>query len=275
MKPALSTSGRTEGAGAFRPLNTASISMAFRPGPGLYRLRKESWPKVNPSRLDKSGRKYPRRRIDVLARHHLCRAPQRGIAQFRIPAAQFDAANNLLIQQPLAPQRRGLLSAKHKLVEAWRACEQQLCPLLRRQRSGRVVGPRPGGLGQFADAFLAIDSKEDRSHQRHQSLVGTDFRGGFLAPYMLLARREGQHESAVPVAVHGLTHQPPRHLAKILLLRRDNSAEWAAVAERHAERLRFHAHNVRLDRRPHNAERNRLGNRNNQQRALRVSDSRN
>jgi hypothetical protein len=28
----------TEGAGAFRPLNTAAISMAFRPG--LYRLRK-------------------------------------------------------------------------------------------------------------------------------------------------------------------------------------------------------------------------------------------
>ena len=36
-KPALSSSGRTEGAGAFRPLNTASISMAFRPG--LYGLR--------------------------------------------------------------------------------------------------------------------------------------------------------------------------------------------------------------------------------------------
>ena len=33
------SSGRAEGAGAFRPLNIASISMAFRPG--LYRLRKD------------------------------------------------------------------------------------------------------------------------------------------------------------------------------------------------------------------------------------------
>jgi hypothetical protein len=39
MKPALSSSRRAEGAGAFRPLNTASISMAFRPG--LYMLRKD------------------------------------------------------------------------------------------------------------------------------------------------------------------------------------------------------------------------------------------
>ena len=48
-----------------------------------------------------------------------------------------------------------------------------------------------------------------------------------------------------------------------------------AIAERHAERLRLHGDNVGLDRRPHDAERNRLGNRHDQQRALRVRDRRN
>ena len=43
-----------------------------------------------------------------LARHYFRRAPQRRILQLRIPAAQLDAADNLLVQQPLAPRRRSL-----------------------------------------------------------------------------------------------------------------------------------------------------------------------
>ena len=37
----------------------------------------------------------------VLARHHFRRAPERCVAQFRIPAAQIDAADNLVVEQPL------------------------------------------------------------------------------------------------------------------------------------------------------------------------------
>ncbi len=79
-----------------------------------------------------------------------------------------------------------------------------------------------------------------------------------------------RHEPAISVAVDGLTGKAPGHLAQILLFRRDHTAERPAIAERNAERLRLHADNIGLNRRPNHTERNRLGDRDDQQRALLV-----
>ena len=150
--------------------------------------------------------------------------------------------------------------------------KSQLCARLRGQRLRRVIGLGQVVLGQFADAFFAVDGEKDRRHQRDQSLIGADVRGRFFAADMLLARGEGQNEAAIPCPVDGLARKPARHLPQELLLGRDDAAERAAIAERHAKRLRFHGDDVGLDRRPHNAERNRLGNRHDQQRAFGMRD---
>ena len=54
-------------------------------------------------RLHQSRRQHSRRRVHHFARHHLRRAPQSCILHLRIPPAQFHAAYNLLVEQPLAP----------------------------------------------------------------------------------------------------------------------------------------------------------------------------
>ena len=115
---------------------------------------------------------------------------------------------------------------------------------------------------------------KDRRHQRDERLVGADVRGRLFAADVLLARGQRQNKAAIPCPVDRLPGEPARHLAHELFLGRDDAAERAAIAERHAERLRLHGDDVGLDRRPHDAERNRFGNRNNQQRALGVRDLR-
>ena len=68
--------------------------------------------------------------------------------------------------------------------------------------------------------------------------------------------------------------EPAGHLAQVLFLGRDDAAEGAAIAERDAEGLRLHADDVGLDGRTHDAERNRLGNGDDEQRAFGVRDLR-
>src|ERR1700730_10723076 len=51
--------------------------------------------------------------------------------------------------------------------------------------------------------------------ERAQRMIGADVRSGLFAPDMLLARSQGQAKGAVAVAIAGLAHQPPRHLAQI------------------------------------------------------------
>ena len=160
-------------------------------------------------------------------------------------------------------------------MEARRAGKAQLRARLAAQRLRRVIGLGQVVLGQFAHALFAVNRQKDRRHQRHQRLIGADVRGRLLAADVLLPRSQRQNKSAIPCPIDRLPGQPSRHLAHILLLGRDHAAERTAIAERHAERLRLHGDNVGLDRRPHHAERNRLGNRNDQQRALRVRDLRN
>ena len=75
-----------------------------------------------------------------------------------------------------------------------------------------------------------------------------------------------------PCPVHGLARETAGHLAQVLLLGRDDAAERAAIAERDAERLRFHGDDVGLDGRADNAERDGLGDRHDQQRAFCVRD---
>ena len=76
---------------------------------------------------------------------------------------------------------------------------------------------------------------------------------------MLLARGEGEDEAAVTVAVDGLADEAAGHLADVLLFRCNDTAERAAVAQCHAEGLRFHADDVGLYGRTNDAERDRLG----------------
>ena len=121
-----------------------------------------------------SRSQHLRRRFNVLPLNRLRRTPERGIAQLRIPLLQLNAAHNLFIQQPLAPERRSLRSINHKLMESRRAFKEQLHSglqlerLCRKRSLGQVV------LGQLANAFLAIHSQKDRRHQRHKRLIGTD-----------------------------------------------------------------------------------------------------
>ena len=123
-------------------------------------------------------------------------------------------------------------------------------------------------LRQFANALFAINREEDGSHQSHECLICTDVRSSLLAANVLLACRQRQAETAIAFAIHSLANQASRHLAQILLLRCDHPAERAAITERHAEGLRLHADDIRLHRGPNDAERNRLCNRHNQQRAF-------
>ena len=105
-----------------------------------------------------------------------------------------------------------------------------------------------------------------------QRLVGADVRGRLLAADVLLAGGERQHESALAVAVARLADQAAGNLAHELLARRHHAAVRSAESERHAERLRLHADDVGLRRRLHDAQRNRLGDRDDQQRAFLVDD---
>ena len=101
--------------------------------------------------------------------------------------------------------------------------------------------PWPGSAcASSLHPFRAVDGHEDGRHQRDQRLVGADVRGGLLAADVLLARGEREHEAALAVAVDGLADEASGHLAHELFFRRDHAAVGAAVAERHAEGLRFH-----------------------------------
>ena len=130
-------------------------------------------------------------------------------------------------------------------------------------------------FGQLTQPLLAIHRQKDRRDQCNQRLIGTDVRGRLLPPNMLLTRGERQHITPLAIGVLGLANQTPRHLAHELFLARDDSTVRPAKAHRNAKRLRLQRYDVGLRRRSYNAQRNRLGDRHNQQRALGVSDLRN
>ena len=70
-------------------------------------------------------------------------------------------------------------------------------------------------------------------------------RGRLLAPDMLLAGREGQHEAALAFRVHRLAGQPPRHLPDELLLAGEQADIGPAEIEPDADRLALADDDVR------------------------------
>ena len=127
-------------------------------------------------------------------------------------------------------------------------------------------------LGQFADAFFAVDGEEDRRHKSDQGLVGADVGGRLLAPDVLLASGEGEDKATIAVAVDGLADQATGHLAQILFFGCDDAAIRTAVAERYAERLGFHADDIRLDGWSDDAEGDRFRDGDDEQGAFGVGD---
>ena len=127
-------------------------------------------------------------------------------------------------------------------------------------------------LRQILQTFLAVHGHEDADHERDQRLVGADVRRRLLAADVLLAGGKREHESALAVAVVSLADEAAGHLPHKLVARGHHAAVGAAKSERHAERLRFHADDIGLDGRLYDAQRNRFGDGDNQQRAFLVDD---
>ena len=158
----------------------------------------------------------------------------------------------------------------HKLVEPRRAGKQHLAVL--RELRRRISRLRQILLGQLFQSNFAVDRHENVDHQRDQRLVGADIRSRLLAPDVLLARSQSEHESAPALLVDRLAHQPSRHLPHKFFPRGNHAAVRTAKSQRHAERLRFHGDDVRLARWFHDSQRHRFGNRNHQHRSVLVRD---
>ena len=81
-----------------------------------------------------------------------------------------------------------------------------------------------------------------------------------LAPDVLLARLQREHEAAAPVDVGGLARDPARHPAQVVLLRGEEAEARAAVVEPVAERLPLADRDVDAEvaRRSQDAERDRV-----------------
>ncbi len=157
---------------------------------------------------------------------------------------------------------------ENEFIEARRAVEENL-----RFGAERLAGVGGLGeilLGQLPYAVAAIDIHEDVDHERDESLVGADVGGRLLAADVLLAGGEREYEAALAVAVGGLSDEAAGNLADELLARGDDSGVGAAVAERNAEGLGFQRDDIGLRRWTHDAERERLGDGDDQQRALGV-----
>ena len=72
--------------------------------------------------------------------------------------------------------------------------------------------PQPG---------FAEQRQMDREGERAEPGIGADVRGRLLAPDVLLARREREHEAALAFGVDGLAGEPARHLPHEFLPRRE------------------------------------------------------
>ena len=86
---------------------------------------------------------------------------------------------------------------------------------------------------------------------------------------MLLAGGQGEHEAALAIGIHRLAAQPARHLADMLLAAGEQAEIGPAKQQAGAERLALAHHDVgtHLARRFHRAQRDDLGDDNDQQRA--------
>ena len=97
-------------------------------------------------------------------------------------------------------------------------------------------------------------------------LIGADVRSGPLAADVLLACRKCQHESPAALGVGRLAGETPGHLPHEFLVGCNHADKRPSVARRKTEALAFERDDIRLGRRPHEAERNALGHGHDQQR---------
>src|SRR5712692_9067101 len=95
----------------------------------------------------------------------------------------------------------------------WRAAVSYGCELIeegtrkaRFELSAQVVRFGQVLLSQFAQALLAVNTHKHRGHQRDERLIRTDVRRGFFAPNVLLARGQGEAESAVATRITSFAH---------------------------------------------------------------------
>src|ERR1700691_3551262 len=68
-------------------------------------------------------------------------------------------------------------------------------------------------------------------------MIGADVRSRAFAADVLLARVERKAESAAPVAIASLSHQPPRHLAQMSHSRCHEADTGSAILKRQPETL--------------------------------------
>ena len=131
----------------------------------------------------------------------------------------------------------------------------------------RMVHPR-----QLRQPVAAQQRHVDRKRQRTQPGIGADVAGRLLAPDMLLAGRQRQHEPALAVGIHRLPAQPPRHLPHELLAAPEQAQIRPAELQAHPQRLPLAHHDVRAQhtRGLDQPQRDRLGHHRDQQRALGV-----
>src|SRR5579872_6839371 len=94
-------------------------------------------------------------------------------------------------------------------------------------------------LCEAGEAGLAEQRQMNRESERAEAGIGADIARRFLAPDVLLARRQGQYEAAAALDVGGLAGEAARHLAHEFLARREEAEIRAAEFERIAERLTF------------------------------------
>ena len=64
-------------------------------------------------------------------------------------------------------------------------------------------------MRHLAQSFFAEQRQMHGRGQRAERLIGADVRSGFLAPNVLFAGRESEHEAATSLGVDGLSRETP------------------------------------------------------------------
>ena len=103
-----------------------------------------------------------------------------------------------------------------------------------RQTDGQAVNP----LGNRAQANGTVENGVEAGHDGQQSLSRADVRRGLFAPDMLLAGLQRQTVGLVAPQIDGHAHDPPRHIALVLILAGEERGVRTAIPHRHAEALR-------------------------------------
>ena len=101
----------------------------------------------------------------------------------------------------------------------------------------RVGGERHARLAELAEPLRPEPGERDEAAEREQRLVRRHVRRRLLAPDVLLARLQRQHETAIAVEVGRLAHDPAGHAADEVRARGEEAVVRAAVALRVAHRL--------------------------------------